>query len=94
MLALTENATNVIPSLGSRRELPEGAGLPIASTASDGPERLAVWTATAPEAGDEVADNGGARVFLERGAAAVLDDKVLDARVDDQGAVEFLLIEQ
>jgi Fe-S cluster assembly iron-binding protein IscA len=93
MLTLTENATTVIRSLGARPELSEGAGLRITS-AADGPDRLAISTASTPEAGDQVVDNEGARVFLEPRAAEVLDDKVLDARVDDQGTVEFLLVAQ
>jgi hypothetical protein len=33
-------------------------------------------------------------VFLEPEAAAILEDKILDAHVDDQGAVQFLLEDQ
>ncbi len=36
----------------------------------------------------------GARVFLDSSAADTLDDKVLDASVDPQGAVEFTVIPQ
>lgn len=34
-------------------------------------------------------ESGGARVFLEETAAAALDDKILDADVNEQGAVRF-----
>jgi hypothetical protein len=41
-----------------------------------------------------VVEESGARVFLEPNAAAALDDKILDAAVDDKGGVEFLLVPQ
>ena len=31
----------------------------------------------------------GATVFVEENAALVLDDKVLDAEIDDEGSVRF-----
>jgi iron-sulfur cluster assembly protein len=92
MLAVTENATSVIQQLTDRPELPDGAGLRIA-TSTEAPD-LTVSAAGAPEEGDQVVENGGARVFLESGAAAMLDDKVLDARVNDAGGVEFLVAAQ
>ena len=36
----------------------------------------------------------GARIFLEPGAAVYLDDKVLDANVDESGQPSFALAEQ
>jgi Fe-S cluster assembly iron-binding protein IscA len=89
MLTVTENATSVIQQLTDRPELPEGAGLRIAS--SDDASSLTVAPAEAPEEGDQVVENGGARVFLETEAAAILDDKVLDATVDEQGRVAFMI---
>jgi iron-sulfur cluster assembly protein len=41
-----------------------------------------------------VAEQSGARVFMDAPVAAVLDDKVLDARVDEDGAVQFLIAVQ
>jgi iron-sulfur cluster assembly protein len=92
MLAVTENATSVIQQLTERPELPDGAGLRIAS--SEEAPNLTVAPAGAPEDGDQVLDNEGARVFLEPEAATILDDKVLDARVNDSGGVEFLVAAQ
>jgi iron-sulfur cluster assembly protein len=87
MLMLTENATRVIGALVDNPEMPDGAGLRIA-TAADG---LTVSAAGAPEETDQVLEDQSARVFLEPGAAAALDDQVLDAEVDDAGRVQFLL---
>ena len=36
-------------------------------------------------------ESAGARVFLEPNAAVVLDDKVLDAQLDEGGAVTFAI---
>jgi iron-sulfur cluster assembly protein len=92
MLAVTENATSVIQQLTDTPELPDGAGLRIAS--SDDAPSLTVAPVGAPEDGDEVVENKGARLFLEPQAAELLDDKVLDARVNDSGGVEFLVAAQ
>jgi Fe-S cluster assembly iron-binding protein IscA len=47
--------------------------------------------APAPQADDQVIIEGDARVFVEENASAALDDKVLDAQLDEQGAVHFQL---
>jgi Fe-S cluster assembly iron-binding protein IscA len=41
--------------------------------------------------GDQVLEEDGARVFLEETAAETLEDKVLDAQVDDNGGVQFTI---
>ncbi|MGH9049491.1 MAG: Fe-S cluster assembly protein HesB [Acidimicrobiia bacterium] len=91
MLVLTENATEAIRSVVDKPELPEGAGLRI--TSGD-PRGLAVSAAPAPEEEDQVLEAQGARVFLEPGAAEALDDRVLDAEIDPQGSVKFLVATQ
>ena len=48
----------------------------------------------APLPGDRVLEEDGARVFLEQNAAGTLDDKVLDAHVDEAGGVEFTVTVQ
>ncbi len=93
MLVLTESATTVIRSLVDRPELPDTAGVRIAST-HDGPGPLAVAPAGAPDAGDQVVEEQGARVFLEPTAAAMLEDQVLDATVDAEGGIKFVLAAQ
>ena len=39
-------------------------------------------------------EDAGARVFLEENAAGILDDKVLDAQVDESGSVQFSIAPQ
>jgi iron-sulfur cluster assembly protein len=92
MLTVTENASSVIRQLTDRPEMPDGSGLRIAS--SDEAENLTVSPADTPEEGDQVVENEGARVFLEAEVAMLLDDKILDARVNDAGGVEFLVAVQ
>ena len=89
MLSLTENARTVIQSIVSGPE-DESAGLRIVGP-QNGQDGLTVSTAAAPVEGDQVVDEEGARVFVEPGAAVLLDDKILDARLDAQGSVEFLV---
>jgi len=93
MLVLTPNATNVIRSLIDGAELPESGGLRIASP-NDGQQGFTVSPAVTPEAGDQVVEDGGARVFVETTAADMLGDTILDAQFDPEGNVEFLLTAQ
>jgi Fe-S cluster assembly iron-binding protein IscA len=60
------------------------AGLRIATTLAtngQGPQ-LGLEFATEPAPGDSVIDEGGARVFLDSSAAAMLEEQTLDVRVD------------
>jgi iron-sulfur cluster assembly protein len=91
MLVLTDNATAVIRALGDRPERPDGSGLRITSAADTDTQGLRVTPASTPNDGDQVMENAGARVFLDPGAAIMLEDKVLDARVEPDGAVQFLV---
>jgi len=85
MLVLTENATSAIRAVVDSPELPESAGLRITIISADGDQDLIVSAASTPEAGDQVIETGGARVFLE--------NEVLDAEVG-QGRVKFLVAHQ
>ena len=93
VLTLTENATTVIKSITGADAAPSDAGVRISQQDPTGAQ-LALNTAESPQPGDEVVEDRGARVFLDEGAAQSLDDKVLDAAVDAQGAVEFTVIPQ
>ena len=94
MLTLTENASTVVKTIvdqsgGNQQQ----AGLRISQDAVDSPA-LHVTATEAPQPGDQVLEEDGARVFLEETAAETLDDKVLDAQVDDSGGVQFTLAVQ
>lgn len=99
MLMVTENASRVIGAIVERNpELPDSAGLRIASISEDRDESggLSLSTTGTPQPGDQVveAQEPRARVFLEPDAAMMLDDKVLDAQIDDSGQVQFLVAPQ
>lgn len=78
MLAITDLAATAIKSLAADAELPDGGGLRIA--APNPSEGLELSLAGAPIEGDVVLSGDGVSVFLEPGAASVLDDKVLDVQ--------------
>ena len=93
MLTLTENASTVVKTIVEQSETAQQAGLRINQDAVDSPA-LHVMATEAPQPGDQVLEEDGARVFLEETAAETLDDMVLDARVDDNGGVEFSITAQ
>ena len=88
MLTLTENATQAVKAIVDQAEGTPQAGLRITQDSTDSPA-LNVLTTTEPAPGDAVVEEAGARVFLEETAAVTLDDKVLDAAVDETGGVQF-----
>jgi Fe-S cluster assembly iron-binding protein IscA len=82
MLAVTEQAASVIDGIIAARELPEEAGVRITTEvdlSGDGIAEPAVQMeiVEAPEPDDQVLDE--APVFVDPAAAALLDDKLLDA---------------
>ena len=91
MLTLTENACTIVKRYTEHPDTPAEAGLRITSTAES---QLAVTTADEPTPGDQLVEQDGARVYLDADAAQQLDDKVLDAGIDDSGNVEFGLLQQ
>ncbi|MGH3622205.1 MAG: hypothetical protein ACRDQ5_10495 [Sciscionella sp.] len=95
MLALTPTALKVVRSITEDETTPDGAGLRIATSPDNTTEgALELSVATAPAADDQVLTGEGARIFLEPSAAVYLDDKVLDADVDESGQPTFALAEQ
>ncbi|MFF1571237.1 Fe-S cluster assembly protein HesB [Leifsonia sp. NPDC058292] len=90
MLTLTENASTIVKTLTGQVGETDDAGLRISSS---NPQNTAFAAAVAPtpEPADQVVEVSGARLFLENGAAVALDDKILDAQVDENGAVSFAI---
>jgi hypothetical protein len=54
---------------------------------------LALWLSDGPLAGDQVIEEADVQVFVQPGAAPALD-KALDAQVNQDGEVSFLLQRQ
>ncbi|SJN29620.1 hypothetical protein FM104_06595 [Microbacterium esteraromaticum] len=94
MLTLTENANTIAATIVAQQSTTPDAGLRIHSSGTEEEPRFAVTIASTPEPGDEVIGDEAIRVFLEQAVAEALDSKVLDATVDEQGAVSFTLLPQ
>lgn len=90
MLTLTDSASSAVKDLSDRTLGTDTGGLRIA-TANDGSTNFAVTVTPEPEPTDQVVEASGARVFLDETASAAVSDKVLDARIDDEGGVRFAL---
>jgi iron-sulfur cluster assembly protein len=84
-LALTRNAVDSIGALkNSSDEIPDSASLRIAAQVvgeNDASFELAL--VESPEQGDTVVEAESERVFLQPLAASMLDDKVLDAEIEE-----------
>jgi iron-sulfur cluster assembly protein len=88
VLTLTENASTIVKTLVDQNLPTQDAGLRFSQL--DGQESaLTVATAEQAEPGDAVVEQNGAKVFLDETAAVALGDQVLDAEVDESGAVQF-----
>jgi iron-sulfur cluster assembly protein len=93
MLVLTPVATDVLRGITHAEGTPDNAGLRIAAAESD-QNALEIAVTAGPSEQDQVLTGDGGQIFLDPPAAAYLDDKVLDATVDDDGNAAFLLREQ
>ena len=80
---MTDTAKDAICALTAGG--PSDCGIRIATEASELDGSAAAVTlalAAEPEAGDEVVEDSGARLFLQPAASELLGDQTLDARVD------------
>ncbi|HEY2651437.1 MAG TPA: HesB/YadR/YfhF-family protein [Solirubrobacteraceae bacterium] len=87
MLTLSESAVEAVDALLHMPEIPDAAGLRIRPVSES---QLTVEIAPEPAPGDQVIEEGGARVFVDSEAAPILDNVQLDARMEgDQVAFGF-----
>lgn len=93
MLTITDSAASAIRSLTSQPDLPDDTGLRIMAQGAGAPSFQLALT-QGPAAGDQVVEEGGARVFLEPAAAGALEDKALDAQVNERGDLAFRISDQ
>jgi len=96
MLTLTPNASDAIRQLTEQIPTEDAtAGMRIAPGEAPGGEGTALELSLveAPEQADQTVQEAGATVYLEPAAAQLLDDKVLDAEVRDEG-VAFQVLDQ
>jgi Fe-S cluster assembly iron-binding protein IscA len=90
MLTLTDQAVAAIRNLTTRPGLPAQTGLRIAPGEAD-TGGLALSLSDGPQAGDRVIEETNVQVYLQPEAATALEDKELDAQVNEDGEVSFLL---
>lgn len=94
MLALTDNAVEAVRDIvSSSDEASETSGLRMVAEREGMQANFQLSVVPLPAEDDEVIDEQGARVFLEPKAASLLDDKVLDATVE-QDQVAFTIADQ
>ena len=94
MLALTDRAVEAVRDIVSSADgAPETSGLRLTAERAGTQASFKLRVVPLPAEDDEVIEEHGARVFVEAEAAALLDDKVLDARVD-QDQVAFTVVDQ
>ena len=94
MLALTESAVDAVKRIvESSEEASETAGLRLVAEQTGMEANLQLSVTRLPAEDDEVIEEEGARVFLEPAAASLLDDKVLDASIE-QNRVAFMIADQ
>ncbi len=94
LLALTDSAVQAVKDIvSSSDEASETRGLRLVAERAGTQANFHLNVVPLPAEDDEVIEEQGARVFLEPEAASLLDDKVLDANVE-QNQVAFTIADQ
>jgi len=94
LLALTDSAVEAVTEIVSSSEEPSETGGLRMVAEREGPQvNFQLSVVPVPAEDDEVIEEQGARVFLEPDAASLLDDKVLDAKLE-QNKVAFTIADQ
>jgi iron-sulfur cluster assembly protein len=94
LLALTDSAVEAVTEIVSSSEEPsETGGLRMVAERAGTQVNFKLSVVPVPAEDDEVIEEQGARIFLEPDAASLLDDKVLDANLE-QNKVAFTIADQ
>ena len=93
LLALTDSAVQAVKDIVSSAEVAETGGLRMVAERAGTQANFQVSVVPSQAEDDVVIEEQGARVFLEPDAASLLDDKVLDASVE-QDQVAFTIADQ
>jgi len=94
LLALTDSAVQVVRKIVfSSEEAAVRGGLRLVADRAGAEANFQVSVVALPGEDDEVIEEEGVRVFLDPEAASLLEDKVLDASVE-QNQVAFTLADQ
>ncbi|HEY7004332.1 MAG TPA: iron-sulfur cluster biosynthesis family protein [Gaiellaceae bacterium] len=94
MLALTDSAVEAVTEIISSSDEPsETGGLRMVAEQEGTQVNFQLSVVPVPAEDDAVIEEQGARVFLEPEAAELLDDKILDAKLE-QNRVAFTIADQ
>ena len=86
MLIVTHEASEAIRTLTDQIPETETAGLRISvEPADDGTAQIALSIADQPFEADEVVESEGATVYLAEPVVEFLENKTLDAQIQDEG---------
>jgi Fe-S cluster assembly iron-binding protein IscA len=85
VLTVTHEASQAIQSLTDQLPETQSAGLRISVETAEGGAQLALSIAEEAFPADEVVEAEGATVYVAEPAVEFLDDKTLDATVQDEG---------
>jgi iron-sulfur cluster assembly protein len=91
MLAISPNASEAIRGIAAANEAPDDAVLRIVSQPDTG---LQIHLVDGPAPDDVLIEEEGARLAIEPAAAALLDDKRLDASFSEGEGVTFTVSDQ
>jgi iron-sulfur cluster assembly protein len=92
MLTISQGAAEAITGLVAQPEVPDGSGLRMTPRAVPGePIAVEVALVEGPTDSDHVIEEQGAQVFVDNELAPVLDDKILDASVEED-QINFTLV--
>ena len=94
MLALTDSAVQAVKDIvSSSEEVSDRGGVRLVADRAGTQANFQLSVVPLPAEDDEIVEEEGARLFLEPEAAFLLDDKVLDATVE-QNKVAFTIADQ
>lgn len=89
MLTLSDRAAETIRTLITQPGIPADTGLRM--SLQDGESSTLALSLEPPQPDDAVIEDAGARVFVQRDAAPMVEDRELDAQLDEQGRASFRL---
>lgn len=94
MLVISHDAAEVIKQIVMSSPVGEDGGIRLSVESIEGRSaRLDLEVALGPEPGDSLVEEEGAKVFVEQNAALLLEDKVLNATLE-QDNVSFSIVER
>jgi iron-sulfur cluster assembly protein len=89
LLTLTDRAAETIRTLTSQPGIPPDTGLRM--SLQDNEAGTLALSLESPQPDDAIIEDSGARVFVQRDAAAIVEDRELDAQLDEEGRASFML---